>query len=221
MTVYRTGKKVETVKRGESSNLELLRIAPRGLYFLIDQFRHFIRENQLYDKAYPATLSGSQIEYLSALWRVFDDFLVDRPLRKSANKVTKKLRLSIETFERTLTQKEVWPHGQFLPKPLRRASKKLITSGLRFVASFRFYDGLIQKIPNRPTDWRIKRRVAVQIVRHQAKHGPGSFPKFPALMKRLNKYKDKAKAKFQLSARHYWNYKKHWNNGTYWHYFPT
>ena len=102
---------------------------------------------------------------------------------------------------------------------MQRASKKLIASGLRFIASFRFHDALIQKIPNRPTDWRIKKRVAMQIVRHQAKNGPESFPKFPALMKRLNKYK--VKAKFQLSARHYWNYKQHWGNGTYWHYFPT
>ncbi len=219
MTVYRSGKQVGRVKRAEPSNLELFRISPHGPYFLINQFRQYIRTNQLYDKKNPRTLSKDQIDYLNNVWRIFDSFLVNRPLHNKGNRITKKFRLSVLALEHMLTQQGVNPRGLGLPKELHRAARILIASGLRFVSSFYFHDALIARIPNRPTDWKRKKRIAIQIVRHQAKYGSNTFPKFPAVKVRLNKYV--AKAKFQLSARHYWNYKKHWRNGTYWHYFPS
>lgn len=219
MTVYKSGKKFGGVKQAELTTLELFRIAPHGLYFLITQFRQYIEANQRYDKNHPKTLTRDQIDYLENVWQIFDCFLVDRPLRYRGNRITKKLRLSIQALEDTLTQKKLKPRGLGLPRELHRAAKRLIACGLRFIASFHLHDALIVRIPNRPTDWSRKKRVAIQIARHQLRHGSDTFPKFPAVLKRLNKYK--TKAKFQLSARQYWNYKNHWSNGTYWHYFAS
>ena len=219
MAIYKAGVK-QNKSASEPSTAELIRLAPHGLYFLIDEFWKFINENHAYDQRNPCSLLRSQIDCLNYIYLDLYKFLNPRPLSgKKKNKITKNLRTAVDRLEVALLQYKKVVSVQKLPKDLHRASRRILGVGLRFTESFRFHDGLILKIRNRPTDWALKKRIAIQFLQHQRKKGAQMFPKYPAALKRLNKYK--TGSKYQLSARHYWNLKHYWLNNTYWHYFPT
>lgn len=220
MAVYKSGKKLVSQHTDGTPNAEFIRTAPHGLYFLISEFRLFIKAAEDYNTARPRTLNAGQSAFLYQLYDDLYPFLNPRPLwGPKKNVITKSLRTKVERLKSTfITHKESTTVLKLPPK-LNAAARQLIDSTLEFVEAFTFLDGLIISIKNRPADWPVKKRVAVIIIRHQKSANKKSFPKFPHVLKALNRHKHKRK--YQLSARNYWNLKQQWLRGTYWHFIQS
>lgn len=216
MTVVKSGKKVVPQHTAETTNAEFIRTAPHGLYFLITEFRSYIKVANDYNTVRPSTLDAGQIAFLYRLHADLDKFLNPRPLwGPKKNVITKALRTSVVRLNTRFIAHKANALVLNLPTPLSAAADRLIDSTLEFVEAFTFLDGLIINIKNRPTDWAVKKRVAVAIIRHQARTNKNFFPKFPAVLRALNRHKHIRK--YQLSPRNYSNLKQQWQRGTYWH----
>lgn len=217
MAVYKSGKRLVPLHTDDTPNAEFIRTSPHGLYFLIREFRSFIKAAEDYNTARPSTLDAEQIAFLYQLHGDLYPFLNPRPLwGPKKNLITKSLRTKVARLKSTFIAHQANTPLLKLPPKLNAAACKLVESTLEFVEAFVFLENLIVSIKNRPTDWAVKKRVAVIIIRHQARTNEKSFPKFPAVLRALNKHKKERK--HQLSARNYGNLKKQWCRGTYWHF---
>ncbi len=217
MAIYKTGKAIVAKHEDHTTNAELIRTAAHGLYFLITEFRLYIKAAHDYDAAHPSSLDAGQISFLFTVHGNLHHFLNPRPLSgPKKNVITKALRTRVMQLKATFVAHKANEFLRELPSTLNSAAERLITATLEFTEAFVFLDGLIVDIKNRPTDWAVKRRVAAIIIRHQEKTNGNSFPKFPMVMSALNRYR--RGRKHQLSARNYGNLKQQWQCGTYWHF---
>lgn len=217
MAVFKSGKRVVPQNTTNTTNAEFIRTAPHGLYFLITEFRSYIKAANDYNTFQPSTLDAGQIALLYRLHADLNQFLNPRPLwGPKKNIVTKALRTNVARLNAGFIAHKANALVRNLPTPLSAAADRLIDSTLEFVEAFTFLDGLIINIKNRPTDWAVKKRVAAAIIRHQASTNKNSFPKFPAVLRALNRHKHNRK--YQLSSRNYSNLKQQWQRGTYWHF---
>jgi hypothetical protein len=217
MDIYKSAKKVVPKHQAETTNAEFIRIAPHGLYFLITEFRSYIEVCTDYDTLSPSTLDVRQISFLYQLHDDLRQFLNTRPLwGPKKNVITKALRTSVAQLKSTFIAHKSNAIFRTLPSVLSTTACQIINSTLEFVEAFVFLDGLIVNIKNCPTDWAIKRRIAVAIIRHQASTNKKSFPKFITVLRALNRHKHNRR--YQLSLRNYGNLKKQWRRGTYWHF---
>ncbi len=217
MTVYKSAKKVVAKHTDDTTNAEFIRNAPHGLYFLITEFRSYIKAANDYDAARPSTLDASQIAFLYQLHDDLYQFLNPRPLwGPKKNLITNSLRTKVARLKSTIIAHKASTPPLKLPSKLKAAAYQLIDSTLEFVEAFVFLDSLIVSIKNRPTDWAVKKRVAAIIIRHQECKSENSFPKFPAVLRSLNRHKHQRK--HQLSPRNYENLKQQWRRGTYWYF---
>jgi hypothetical protein len=217
MGIYKSGKKAVPRHTDETPNAEFIRIAPHGLYFLITEFRAYIKAANNYGSARLGTLNARQIAFFYQLHADLDQFLNPRPLSgPKKNVITKLLRTKVANLKSTFIMHNNRITNIKLPSELNDAACQLIEASLEFCEAFIFLDGLIISIKNRPTDWAVKKRVAAIFIRHQQRTNTNSFPKFPTVIRALNKHKHRRK--YQLSARNYGNLKRQWQRGTYWHF---
>lgn len=216
MAVFKSGKRAVSKNTTNTTNAEFIRTAPHGLYFLITEFRSYIKAANDYNTVQPSTLDAGQIAFLYQLHADLDQFLNPRPLwGPKKNIITKALRTNVARLNTRFIAHKANALVLNLPTLLSAAADRLIDSTLEFVEAFTFLDSLIINIKNRPTDWAVKKRVAVAIIRHQTRTNKNSFPKFPAVLRALNRHKHNRK--YQLSPRNYSNLKQQWQRGTYWH----
>jgi hypothetical protein len=217
MAIYKSAKKLVAKQEEPITNAEYIRIAPHGLYFLISEFHTYIKAAEEYNMAAPNSLTATEITFLYEIHHDLDQFLNPRPLwGPKKNIITKSLRTKVELLKTIFIAQKTKVPLQTLPHVLSTAVNKLIDSTLEFVEAFVFLDGLLTKVKNRPADWVVKKRVAAIILRHQKTMNTSTFPKFPAVLQALNRYK--LCRKYQLSARNYGNLKQQWDRGTYWYF---
>ncbi len=220
MGIYKSGKKVAAKHADNTTNAEFIRTSPHGLYFLITEFRSYIKVANEYETVKPSTLDAGQIAFLYQLHDDLHQFLNPRPLwGPKKNVITKLLRTKVIRLKSTFITHKASTSLLKLPLELNAAANRLIESTLEFVEAFDFLDRLIIRIKNRPTDWAVKKRVAVIFIRHQASTNKKSFPKFPDVLTALNRHKHTRK--YQLSPRNYGNLKQQWQRGTFWHFIQT
>lgn len=216
MTVYKTAKKVNAKQEDNTTNAEFIRASPHGLYFLIAEFRSYIKAANDYDVAHPSSLDAEQISFLYAVHDDLHKFLNPRPLSgPKKNVITKALRTKVALLKSAFIAHKSNATLRNPPLALNAAACQLIAATLEFVEAFTFLDGLIINIKNRPTGWAVKKRVAVIIIRHQKRTYEKSFPKFSEVLLALNRHKHHRR--HQLSPRNYGNLKQQWQRGTYWH----
>jgi hypothetical protein len=217
MPIYKSAKKLVAKQKKPTTNTEFIRIAPHGLYFLIAEFSIYINAAHEYNIATPSSLNATQITFLSKIHHDLDQFLNPRPLwGPKKNVITKSLRTKVALLKTIFIAHRADVPLQVLPHTLSMAVARLIDATLEFVEAFVFLDGLLTKVKNRPADWVVKKRVAAIILRHQNTMNTRTFPKFPAVLQALNRYKHFRK--YQLSARNYGNLKQQWKRGTYWYF---
>ncbi len=217
MTVYKNAKEVVAKHEGDTTSAEFIRTAPHGLYFLIREYRSFIKAADDYNTQMPYSLDAIQIAFLYQLYDDLYQFLNPRPLwGPKKNVITKSLRTKVDRLKSTFLLHKASTILETLPSKLHAAVCQLIDSTLEFVEAFGFLDSLIVSIKNRPTDWAVKKRVAAIFIRHQEQTNTKSFPKLPAALRALNRHKHQGT--HQLSPRNYGNLKQQWRRGTYWHF---
>lgn len=214
MPIFKSAKKLIAKQEEPTTNAEFIRVAPHGLYFLIAEFRIYIKAAHEYNIATPSSLNATQISFLYKIHHDLYQFLNPRPLwGPKKNVITKSLRTKVALLKTIFIAHREDVPLQVFPHTLSMAVTRLIDATLEFVEAFVFLDGLLTKVKNRPADWAVKKRVSAIILRHQRDINASTFPKFLAVLQALNRYKHFRK--YQLSARNYGNLKQQWKRGTY------
>lgn len=214
------GKRVEPLppKVVHLTNADFFRVAEYGLYALKQKKNDYVYASIQYNDKYPETLSKNQIDFLTDLFRGVDEHLNKHPLlEKSKHRFTKTLRLNVSKLAETYQAYQDKLKSIKLPPDLAKPSKDLINFVLEFSETFHFIDNLIMdinKIRNRPADF--KQRIAVDeiIKEFQARNKKPKYPNYPYVMNSLNSITGSPKLK--LSVRQYGNFKIWRDRGTYW-----
>jgi hypothetical protein len=217
-TIYHQNVAVKTKPLKHTSNAEFIRISPHGLYWFLGRFEDYVNSMCRYNERRPATLTELQIAYVNEVYAPAKAVLHPLPLTgKKKNKVTVALRNKISALASEMKRLDLNLVQVKLPKQLRVTVVSFIDSATMFCEAFQFIDSLLVKIPNRPADFELKEQVMVIWGKYQKKHGPDTFPTYPAFDKQLVGKRKNGYA-FRLSARGYKNYKDQWLRGTFWWY---
>jgi hypothetical protein len=217
------GKKVPPrSKSARETNADFIRSSKHGLHALMCVKNEYVNSNIQYNEQYPETLDRNQINYLTKLFEEVQEYLEENPLINSSNhRITKPLREKTTNLGKTyyLYLKEL--SSKNLPTNLLKACQKLIGFILEFVENFHFIDNSIvdiRKIPNRPSDGKLRVLVHEVILNYQKEKQTKKFPSYPYVLHALKSEKN---GQANLSERQYFNYKVWLKRGTfYWYIQP-
>ncbi len=200
------------------TNADLFRLADYGLYALREKKNEYVYSNIEYNDQFPETLNRAQINYLTALFEGVDNYIKTNPLLdRSTHRITKALRQKTIKLGQSYKSHYESLNNLDLPESLKKSCAKLIMFVLELVETFDFFDGMItdiRKIPNRPTDVKLRVLIHEIILDYQKKNKTNKFPTHPFILKNLSKHQPPLK----LSERQYFNYKKWLRRGTYYWY---
>jgi len=217
--VYRNGKAISSAPsvKKELSNSELIIGSPNGLASLWDEFNSFVSKVKSYSESCKQVPKNQQL-ILTQIHTPLANFFTPFPLTgKQSKRISLKMRNEVKNLYEMYT---LFNKSTFLtkvPKPTRTAAKKLIEATLKFVDAFEFIDNSYVRISNRPSDFKTREMVAAVFQHHNQALGKKGLPNYPQCIKLLGMLGLSRKGKLQLSERAYYNYKKQWLNGTYYH----
>lgn len=204
------------------TNADLIRIMPFGLFDLSARKNTFANKNSAYNDRHPETLSRKQIYFLTNLFEIVDKFLDKIPLKDSSkHRITKAIRNDVANLQKNCEGFNKELSQVFLPEFLKVECKEFIDFILEFVNAFHFHDELIQKIPNRPADIKIRILVDQVIKDFQIERNTKEFPNHSYVLRKLNSERGIDKngnplPRIKLSRRQYNNFRSWRVRGTYW-----
>jgi hypothetical protein len=209
------------------TNADFIRGSKQGLYALHQIKNEYVDKCIYYNHRFPESLSKEQIKLLTSIFKSVDTFLNRNPLiDPTVHKITKALRKEVSNLGATYRNFNGTLNKIHLPAFLDKACKVFIGFTIEFVETFNFIDGLIddiRKIPNRTPDCELRILLDKVIVNYQKQKNTTEYPKYPYVLDALNSiegyvFEDDLLPEIKLSARHYGNFKKWRDRGTYWWY---